>query len=86
VEGTGEEEAALWADSVFTPHVSLVYSAMAPEQVRTRVLEEAGREVREVREAGVVVGPGGGWKGGRVVLVQTWRDLKEWVVLAEKVL
>ncbi|KAF8532934.1 2',3'-cyclic-nucleotide 3'-phosphodiesterase [Trichophaea hybrida] len=88
VEGTTEGEAELWAEKVFTPHVSLVYSAMEEEKVRDEVLEKVRREVEKV---GVGVGEErekelGGWKGGRIVLVQTWKDLKEWEVVAEKVL
>lgn len=46
----------------------------------------------DVDDAGVVAGPAavhsamGGWKGGRVVLVQTWKDLDQWKVIAERVL
>ncbi|KAF8248862.1 2, 3 cyclic phosphodiesterase [Wilcoxina mikolae CBS 423.85] len=86
VVGTTEEEAELWAEEVFTPHVSLVYSAMPEGEVRDGVLEKVRREVEKV---GVGVGDEEGlrgWKGGRIVLVQTWKDLKEWEVVAEKVL
>ncbi|KAA8894865.1 2',3'-cyclic-nucleotide 3'-phosphodiesterase, partial [Sphaerosporella brunnea] len=85
---TSDREAEAWAQNVFTPHVSLVYSAMPAEDVKADVLEKA---VKDIDAAGVVVGGGvasemGGWKGGKIVLVQTWKDLSEWKVLAEKAL
>ena len=84
-----DEEAEQWAKETFTPHVSLVYSKMEPETLKEKVL---GNAQEEVGKAGVVVGGEargnelGGWKGGRIVLVQTWKPVDEWVPVAEKTL
>ena len=84
-----EADAALWAADVFTPHLSLVYSSMPAERVKAEVLQKV---MKDVDDAGVATGsfavgsPMGGWKGGRVVLVQTWKDTEQWKALAEKVL
>jgi len=90
VEGTvDEEEAELWVTDVFTPHLSLVYSSMPAEKVKAEVLHKVSKSVDD---AGVVTGPSaagaelGGWKGGRVALVQTWGELDQWKVIAERVL
>jgi hypothetical protein len=62
---------------------------MPAENVKAEILPKA---LKDIDAAGVVVGAGaagnemGGWKGGRIVLVQTWKDLSEWNVLAEKTL
>ena len=99
VPGVGSEaEQAFDGPTEFTPHVSLVYSARAsavvPLQAALDAVQSAGIVIRagdgvgEAEGAAEGGGEGGlwGWTGGRVVIVQTWKDLAEWTVLAERVL
>ena len=87
---SGEADAAAWAENVFTPHVSLVYSNMASEKVKAAVLPKVAEAIDV---AGIVVGAGtawsqsemSGWKGGRILLVQTFKAIDEWKAIAEKV-
>lgn len=85
------EDAEAWAKDEFTPHVSLVYSEMPREQVEKNLgskLESA------VKGAGIVMGGTGesvggeigGWKGGRLWLVDTSKPFAEWKPMAERVL
>ncbi|KAF1970306.1 2',3'-cyclic-nucleotide 3'-phosphodiesterase [Bimuria novae-zelandiae CBS 107.79] len=71
-----------WVEERWTPHLSLLYHD------RPKVEEERIREVeRVVEEAGVNLdgeGEMGGWRGGRVVLVETSKPIEEWVPIAER--
>ena len=91
-----------WAAEQFTPHVSLVYSACASADVPLQAALDAvlsagiviragdcvGEDEREGEGEGEGEGEKGlaGWTGGRVAIVQTWKDLAEWTVLAERIL
>jgi 2',3'-cyclic-nucleotide 3'-phosphodiesterase len=82
-----DAEAERWAVETFTPHVSLVYAAM--EKGRIEGEGVLGKVLEEVGESRVLVGGEGeaemaGWKGGRIVLVNTWKDIAEWVPVAER--
>ncbi|TGZ78828.1 2, 3 cyclic phosphodiesterase [Ascodesmis nigricans] len=73
------EDLQVWGEETYRPHLSLVYHAMEAKEVE----EKLGEVVRmEVEDAGVKEGKGA-WKGGRVVVVDCWREIKEWRVLAE---
>ncbi|KAG0124269.1 2',3'-cyclic-nucleotide 3'-phosphodiesterase [Tuber indicum] len=86
--GTEEEAVDKWEKEVFTPHVSLVYSAMdpVPRNIRKAI-------VQEIEEANVGVlhwdGPKGkmrGWGGGSIALVSTNKPIEEWEAMAERAL
>lgn len=92
-DGAGDEEAMeKWGAEDYIPHLSLVYSNMTQEAVIEDVLKEA---LEAVEKSGIVVGSEEkegdkieeegmwGWKGGRVVVVDTWREVEKWKVLAE---
>ncbi|KAG0644318.1 2',3'-cyclic-nucleotide 3'-phosphodiesterase [Tuber brumale] len=86
--GTEEEAVDKWEKEVFTPHVSLVYSAMDPVPDNTRKVIGQG-----LKEANVGVlhwnGPKGemrGWRGGSIALVSTHKPIEEWEAMAERVL
>lgn len=86
VPGTVDEEAAAWAESAFVPHVSLVYAGLKAEDVCSSVLDRARADVAA---AGLGFGNESalsGWEGGRLVLVQTWRRIEDWNIIAERVL
>lgn len=89
VEHGNQSEASSWANKNWAPHVSLLYADVdITEQKRKEVLlalHKAG--IRLGEERGLADADGGGfdgWDGGRIVLVPTWRDPKEWVVVAER--
>jgi len=82
-----DAEAERWAVETFTPHVSLVYAAMGKARVEGEGV--LGKVLEEVGKGGVLVGGEGeaemaGWRGGRIVLVHTWKDIAEWVPVAER--
>ncbi|RPA90343.1 2, 3 cyclic phosphodiesterase [Choiromyces venosus 120613-1] len=86
--GTEEEAVDKWEKEVFTPHVSLVYSAMDPVPDNIRKAIE-----QDLQEANIGVlhwnGPKGemrGWKGGSIVLVSTHKPIEEWETMAERAL
>jgi len=69
--GTEEEVVDKWEKEVFTPHVSLVYSAMDP--VPDSIRKAIGQDLKEAN-IGVLHwnGPKGemrGWRGGSIALV-----------------
>ena len=69
--GTEEEVVNKWEREVFTPHVSLVYSAMDP--VPDNIRKAIGQDLKEAN-IGVLHwnGPKGGmrgWRGGSIALV-----------------
>jgi 2',3'-cyclic-nucleotide 3'-phosphodiesterase len=78
-----------WAIDVYAPHVSLLYADIEiSEQKRTEILQD-------LESAGIGLEADGAlrvdeawkaWKGGRIVLVSTWKDLEEWSVTAERLL
>ncbi|PWW76684.1 2, 3 cyclic phosphodiesterase [Tuber magnatum] len=86
--GTEEEVVDRWEKEVFTPHVSLVYSAMDP--VPDNIRKAVGQDLQEAN-VGVLHwnGPKGemrGWKGGRISLVSTHKPIEEWKAMAERTL
>jgi len=86
--GTEVEIVDKWEKEVFTPHVSLVYSAMDP--VPDNIREAIGQDLKEAN-IGVLHwdGPKGemrGWKGGRIALVSTHKPIEEWETMAERTL
>lgn len=76
---TKEEDVDKWGEEKFRPHLSLVYSEMEQEEVKAQLY---GGLKKEVDDAGVKFGETV-WEGGRVVVVDCWRPIEEWKVLAE---
>lgn len=68
------------------PHLSLLYHDCAV--VSGQELDEVAAMVdgEGVDISGEGKGEMGGWEGGRVVLVETWKAIGEWVVVAERTL
>lgn len=56
------------------PHVSLLYSS---EKVPLELCK------KEVEKEGIEMGQCA-WKGGRIVVVDTWRKLEDWKVIASR--
>lgn len=89
VEHGNHSAASDWADKDWAPHVSLLYADVEiTEQKREEVLQalhEAGIRLGEERGLAGAEGESvDGWDGGRIVLVPTWRDPKEWAIVAER--
>lgn len=89
VENGKQSAASSWANKDWAPHVSLLYAdGGIAEQKREEVLQAlhgAGITLGEERDLAGAQGEGvDGWDGGRIVLVPTWRDPKEWAVVAER--
>lgn len=83
--------AASWAKGIWAPHVSLMYADI-------EVSSKKHKEILQlVIEAGILIGnentlfedgKGGyhGWHGGQIALVETWKDLRDWEIVASRVL
>ncbi|KAF1956082.1 2',3'-cyclic-nucleotide 3'-phosphodiesteras-like protein [Byssothecium circinans] len=83
VEGFGEEgRAERWVEEDFGPHLSLLYHDIP--RVEGEELKLVGRWVEDVAEKMEQEGGFWGWKGGRVVLVPTDREIKDWVPIAQR--
>ncbi|KAI5791546.1 2',3'-cyclic-nucleotide 3'-phosphodiesterase [Pyronema domesticum] len=70
---TGDVSAEEWVKT-FVPHVSLLYSS---EKVPLELCK------KEVEKEGIEMGQCA-WKGGRIVVVDTWRKLEDWKVIASR--
>ncbi len=84
--GQSPEDAEKWAEEVFTPHVSLVYSSAEPALVNSLLMPEIEKRISESRVVVGGVGELNGWKGGKIALVETWKNITEWRPVAEKIL
>ena len=86
----GDAEAAeQWARDVYAPHVSLLYAELSiGEEKRMEVLHELEQAGVKLETEGTFREEKGmnGWTGGRIVLVSTWKDLRGWSVVAERLL
>ena len=90
-EGGDARAAERWARDVYAPHVSLLYADLdVQEETRLAILkslDEAGIELEaegrlhDKKRAGF-----DGWTSGSIILVPTWKDLKEWSPIAERAL
>lgn len=88
VENGDMTAATSWAKETWAPHVSLMYANI---EVTAKKCQEM---LQVVREAGVRVGKehgleGGesdysGWNGGRIALVETWKEPRDWEVVASR--
>lgn len=91
VEDGDAAAAERWAKDDYAPHVSLLYADLdIDEEKRVQILQELdkagiGLETegtnREKKQAGY-----NGWIGGRIVLVPTWKNVKDWSPIAERAL
>jgi 2',3'-cyclic-nucleotide 3'-phosphodiesterase len=76
-----EDRARKWVNEEYMPHLSLLYSGGTVSEAELKEVEGL------VRETGINLdgeGELGGWTGGRVVLVPTYSEIKDWVPVAEK--
>jgi len=89
VEKGDEAAAKRWVEETYAPHVSLLYADLEIDEVKRR------RVLQDVADAGIRLANEGflgaskaegydGWNHGRIVLVPTWKELKDWTVVAER--
>lgn len=89
VEKGDEAAAKQWVEETYAPHVSLLYADIEIDESKRR------RVLQEVADAGIRLANEGflgaskakghdGWNHGRIVLVPTWKELKDWTVVAER--
>ncbi|KAF2637992.1 2, 3 cyclic phosphodiesterase [Massarina eburnea CBS 473.64] len=81
-EAEAEAEAERWVREVYRPHLSLLYHDIPKiDDEGLKVVEEWTHELAKKME---VEGGFWGWRGGKVVLVETEKDISEWVPIAER--
>lgn len=87
VENGDMAAATSWAKETWEPHVSLMYADNeVTAEKRQEILQaviEAGIRIRKEHES-LEDGKGGysGWNGGRIALVETWKEIRDWEVVA----
>ena len=91
VENGDDRAAKEWFGENYAPHVSLLYAEIdITESKRREVLEDLVQAGVRLETEGLLGGREheghDGWDGGRVVLVTTWKELKDWAVVAERIL
>lgn len=91
VENGDVEAAEHWLDEKYAPHVSLLYAEIEINEIQRReVLDDLVEAGIRLETEGLLGGREreglNGWDGGRIVLVPTWKELKDWTVIAEKAL
>ena len=89
VEDGNEVAAKQWAEESYLPHVSLLYADIEIQDSKRRQiihdLEKAGIQLMKGGSCGALKDEGyNGWTGGRIVLVSTWKELKDWSIVAER--
>lgn len=89
VENGDMAAATSWAKEIWAPHVSLMYAdievSARKRQEILQVVIEAGIALEEKHE---LLEDGtrnySGWNGGRIALVETWKELRDWKVVASR--
>ena len=87
VEDGNATAARRWAIEDYSPHISLLYANVEiGEEKRQEILQILGQAGigLEAEKASPSGKPFEGWRGGRIVLVSTWKELEDWAVLAER--
>lgn len=91
VENGDMAAATSWAKETWAPHVSLMYAEIEiTAEKRQEIVEVviwAG--IRLGKDNGLLEDGQGhysGWNGGRIALVETWKELKDWEVIASRVI
>lgn len=89
VENGNMAAATRWAKETWAPHVSLMYAdievSAKKRQEILHVITEAG--IRFRKEHGLPEDGKcecRGWKQGRIALVETWKELRDWEVIASR--
>jgi 2',3'-cyclic-nucleotide 3'-phosphodiesterase len=79
---TGEDSAKAkrWLQEEYTPHLSLVYAELSKDIVEKELLEQ----IRSIVEQDGVSLKNTAWTGGSLVVVECWRPIEEWAVIAER--
>lgn len=83
-----ETSAKQWAEAVYAPHVSLLYADVEIDEATRREIlhdvDKAGIQLAGEGFLGAGMGEGtNGWSGGRIVVVPTYKELKDWTIVAE---
>ena len=90
VEKGDTAAAERWAKDNYAPHVSLLYGDLEiDEERRVEILKALDQTGLRLETEGVLCKENealNGWSGGRIVLVSTFVDIKDWAVLADRVL
>ena len=89
VENGDMSAAMIWVKETWAPHVSLMYAnievtAEKREEI-LQVVTEAG--IRIGKEHGLLKdgkGDYSGWTGGRIALIETWKEPKDWKFVASR--
>lgn len=92
VEKGDQTAADHWVTETYAPHVSLMYADLEIDSgERCKILHDvkSSRVWLAKEEPVETYGKSEGethkgWSEGRIVLVSTWQDLKEWTVVAER--
>ena len=89
VEDGKHDVAKRWTADTYAPHVSLLYADIEIDESRRRSvlrdIENAGIRLMNEGFCSASTGKGhSGWEGGRIVLVPTWKELKDWTIVAER--
>ena len=89
VEDGDEVAATQWFGENYAPHVSLLYADVdIGETKRREVLDDLIQAGIRLETEGLLGGKEreghNGWDGGRMVLVETWKELKDWAIVAER--
>lgn len=89
VEGGDDVAAMQWFGENYAPHVSLLYADIdIGESRRREVLDDLIEAGVRLETEGLLGGREreghDGWDGGQMVLVETWRELKDWTIVAER--
>lgn len=90
VEKGDTAAAERWAKDNYAPHVSLLYGDLEiDEETRVEILKALDQTGLRLETEGALRKENeglNGWSGGRIVLVSTFVDIKDWAVLADRVL
>lgn len=90
VEKKNTAAAERWAKDIYAPHVSLLYGDLKiDEKTRVEILKTLDQTGLRLETEGALRSEKeglSGWSGGRIVLVSTFVDIKDWSVLADRIL
>ena len=86
VENGDLTAARSWAEDTWVPHVSLMYAdievtAELHQEIMHMVIESGVRVGEEQRLSERDVSA---WTGGRIALVETWKNLSNWKIVASR--
>lgn len=89
VENGGMTAATSWVKETWAPHVSLMYADIeVTAEKRQEILQVVAEAGIRIEKQNVLLEDGkgdySGWTGGRIALVETWKELRDWEVVAAR--